>query len=267
MANYDSEQHLDKEEAQELFDDAFKRIGVWGTETSYIKLCMYKLCFGNAYIALGCKTHEVLFKALFRESGLHRTTLNNYKNAVILEVELGLEHNLVSTDALVELKKNTNRIGRKKIWEIAKELCEDEKIPTKGLIRQAKLKFEEEEEERKNDDDDDDFFDKLEEVKFEKIELEEEYDEGKYIGEVKDEEDKGKVEDNKKMRYSMTLKQAYELTKDYEQQDYARLLKRIYLKKHSVAFDAAKIIRFMSNDDFLTFRREIKKKYGAVEGE
>ena len=137
--------NLNKEKAQALFDEGIKGIHDWGNHTTNIKRIMYLLLKGNAYIALKYKSHAALFKDLFKDSGLHRSTLYDYLNAIKMEIELGLEHGYFATETLLALKQNIGTTEeRKRVMEIADESCKEGEYPTKKMILQAIEKYEEE---------------------------------------------------------------------------------------------------------------------------
>ena len=132
---------LDEESAQQLYFKTLDAIHKLDEDKQDVRRCFYDLICGDAYIPLGFKSEKKLFQTLCELSRLNRSTLYDYKNAALMEVELEIEHGLVSVDALTKLKENTTEESRKEIWPIVEQLCHfDEKrtIPTADMVMKAK---------------------------------------------------------------------------------------------------------------------------------
>lgn len=83
-----------------------------------------------------------LIKSLAKSSKKHRSTLNDMANAALIEIEMGLLHGAMSTDALVALKQSTTEEIRPAILTLAKQSCnEKQNFPTKRMITKAKSLF------------------------------------------------------------------------------------------------------------------------------
>jgi hypothetical protein len=133
---------LSESEAKELFDDAYASITKWDSETTIIKKMLYVLLSSNADVVLEFKNKHDLVKSLAKGSKKHRSTLYDMANAVFIEIELGLEHGAMSTDALIRLKQGTDEADRYNIFLLAKQSCsENQDYPSKKMIDKAKLVY------------------------------------------------------------------------------------------------------------------------------
>lgn len=112
---------ISKSEAQNLFEDIVQRIKRFNQDGSIIRERVYRLISTNAYIVLGYKNLRELLKNIEKETSLHRSTINDYKNAAQIEIELNLEHGEWDTEALLTLKKDTTQEDRKSIIDLVEQ--------------------------------------------------------------------------------------------------------------------------------------------------
>ncbi len=133
---------LSRLEAEKKYEAAPPSIKNWDSATTTIKKDLHALLNSTAYILLEFKSKYDLVKFLAKGSKKHRSTLYDLGNAVLIEVEMGLEHGSMSTDALVALKEGTTQENRLEILALAKQFCnEKQSNPTKPMIIKAKADF------------------------------------------------------------------------------------------------------------------------------
>ena len=132
---------LSEDAASTLLSETITSIINWDKQSSQVRQHFYDLVRGDAFLALKYKSENKLFRYLCELSSHHRSTLYDYKNAALMEVELELEHGKLSVSALLELKSKTTPETRKEIWPLVEQICHfDEKnpTPTRAIIAKAK---------------------------------------------------------------------------------------------------------------------------------
>lgn len=134
---------LSKDDATKLFKDTVKSIKKYENEAIAIKKYFYQLVFYNAHVQLGYETCEDMFRELMKDvTSKHRSTINDYKNAVFVEVELGIEHGVMGTEPLIAIKEHVDQKYWKRLYKLAQKSCDNsQEYPTKKQIEDAKLRL------------------------------------------------------------------------------------------------------------------------------
>jgi len=223
-------------EALDLFDETYVAIQKWDEQSINIRRCFYGLIRGDAFVELKkFDSEKELFKELCNLSTLHRSTLYDYKNAALIEVELCLEHGRISVNALLELKKDTTEESRKEIWLVVENMCRfDEKnpTPTKAIIAQAKKYY---------------HHNNTTEGKAEReAYFNDQDDELTYICDEYDDQNR-----------QMTAEKALICIKNYTSKELELLSKRIF-PTSKVGKDAYKILRETTADELDKFKAELR---------
>lgn len=88
-----------------------------------IKNLFYLLERGDSFIELAFRSEADQFKEISEVSLRHLPQLQKFRKAAKIEVELGLEHDTIPTNILLEIGKNTTPATRKEIWKIINKEC------------------------------------------------------------------------------------------------------------------------------------------------
>lgn len=135
--------YLTEEEFEEIIEKTIKSIKRWENEAMYIKKSLHIITSSNYYASLGYESNEPIFKKLFKESTKHRSTLNDYKNAAFVEVELGIEQGAVPTDVLLEIYSLKTFEERWCVWSNSLKSSKEKKreYPTAPMVKKAKEEY------------------------------------------------------------------------------------------------------------------------------
>lgn len=127
-----------KDSAQNIFDRTCEHLKTWGKCTDKIKLYIYKLESKNVSEKLGYESNTKMYKEIIKHAKQHKSTIYDFRNSALMEIELGLVHGDLATETLLILKQNTRTAEeRNRVMEIAYKHCEEGKSPTKKIILKA----------------------------------------------------------------------------------------------------------------------------------
>lgn len=108
---------------------------------------VYQAVAEEIHLTLGYKSIGALFKTITDDPKclICRQTVNDYKNAAIVEIGLKLKQGDISVETLLALNKDTTEEERQIIFKRAIKRCKKESIknPTKAMIEEERQRYKE----------------------------------------------------------------------------------------------------------------------------
>ena len=130
---------ISADEASKIFKEVIHRIKKWKKEEIAIKEIVYKLILTNAYSVLGYKNQREMLKGIQNATSLDRSTINDYKNVALIEIEQDLKPGEWDTETVLTFRSKTTDRDRK----ILRFLLDKEEVPiTKKIVLEKKEQYE-----------------------------------------------------------------------------------------------------------------------------
>ena len=127
-----------KDKAQKIFDRTCENLKTWGKCTDTTKRDIYELESKNVSEELDYESNTKMYKEIIKHVKQHKSTIYDFRNSALVEIELDLVHGTLATETLLTVKQNTRTTEeRKRVMDIAYEYCEEGEHPTKKIILQA----------------------------------------------------------------------------------------------------------------------------------
>lgn len=128
---------LTRDQAKILVKATIRSFKKYKSVGEVVRRRVYKLIRFKVAKALSVK-ESTLFKRICKLSGLHMTSINDYRVVAKVEILLGLEQGVMKIKPLKRLTELAhNKADWDPIYTIAEELCGDDQVPNTPLIERA----------------------------------------------------------------------------------------------------------------------------------